>query len=88
MFFGVLSQKSSLVILYLLKPVTAASQLIPQVPISSLLYTILFLYKQDIHLAFNKLNYLEWEIIQEVILISEIQIKEYNEVLLYLSHYL
>lgn len=88
MFFGALSQKSSLVILYLLKPVTAASQLIPQVPISSLLYTILFLYKQDIHLAFNKLNYLEWEIIQEVILISEIQIKEYNEVLLYLSHYL
>lgn len=72
MFFGALSQKSSLVILYLLKPVTAASQLIPQVPISSLLYTILFLYKQDIHLAFNKLNYLEWEIIQEVILISEI----------------
>lgn len=88
MFFSALSQKSSLVILYLLKPVTAASQLIPQVPISSLLYTILFLYKQDIHLAFNKLNYLEWEIIQEVILISEIQIKEYNEVLLYLSHYL
>lgn len=88
MFFGALSQKGSLVILYLLKPVTAASQLIPQVPISSLLYTILFLYKQDIHLAFNKLNYFEWEIIQEVILISEIQIKEYNEVLLYLSHYL